>query len=199
MVLPLGLEKEDFTHFPSAHLQMNEEHKNALERSLHDICQDLDADEILPYLRSKEVIQRSQVQEIMKITSKLRQNMQLIDFITEADPSAFQEFINALHTCNKGHLAEKILARLPSSSNQQLTQSEMNITDTFNNQQNEGRMVGGPVSGGKVILGDIHNIAQMVVQGDYHAYSQDTGQAPSTSLPVSSQPTAEDWQQKLEM
>uniref|UniRef100_A0A914XEA8 CARD domain-containing protein n=1 Tax=Plectus sambesii TaxID=2011161 RepID=A0A914XEA8_9BILA len=133
----------------------------------------------------------------MTNTRKEMRIMRLIHFVKGAGSSAFQEFINALRTCNKEHLAEKILTCLPSSSIRQSPLSEVKTTDTFNNQQNEGRMVGGPVIEGKINLGGIHNIAQMVVQGDYHAYSQDTRQDPSTSSSYSSQLSPEDWQQKL--
>uniref|UniRef100_A0A914X923 Uncharacterized protein n=1 Tax=Plectus sambesii TaxID=2011161 RepID=A0A914X923_9BILA len=105
---------------------MHEKLKNALERSLHDICQDLDAEDVLPYLRSKGIVTDRQTQEIMKSTRKFTQNMQLIDYIKGAGPSAFHEFINSLQACNKEHIAEKILAHLPSSSAQQLTLLELN-------------------------------------------------------------------------
>uniref|UniRef100_A0A914V2Q4 CARD domain-containing protein n=1 Tax=Plectus sambesii TaxID=2011161 RepID=A0A914V2Q4_9BILA len=95
---------------------MDEEHRNALERSLNDICQDLDAEDVLPYLRSKGIVKEGQAQEIIKTIRGKTQNMQLIDFIKKAGPSAFQEFINALKSCNQEHLAEKIMSHLSSSS-----------------------------------------------------------------------------------
>uniref|UniRef100_A0A914VB96 CARD domain-containing protein n=1 Tax=Plectus sambesii TaxID=2011161 RepID=A0A914VB96_9BILA len=107
-------------HRPVIPSLMEKEHKDALERSLHDICQDLDAEEVLPYLRSKGIVKEGQAKEIMKITRKSTQNMELIDYIKGAGPSAFQDFISYLQSCNKEHLAEKILAHLPSSSSQHL-------------------------------------------------------------------------------
>ena len=44
---------------------MNEEHRNALQASLHEICQDLDAEDTLPYLMAKRILQGGQAQEIM--------------------------------------------------------------------------------------------------------------------------------------
>uniref|UniRef100_A0A914VIH6 CARD domain-containing protein n=1 Tax=Plectus sambesii TaxID=2011161 RepID=A0A914VIH6_9BILA len=164
---------------------MNEEHKNALERSLHDISQDLDAEDVLPYLRSKGVVKEEQAQEIMKITRKPTQNMQLIDFIKAAGPVAFQEFINALQTCNKERLAEKILAHLSSFSDQRLALTEMNTTNTFNSHNHDGRNVSGVVQGG------------IIVQGDYHACSHETLRSPIISPSRSSQPNIKERQQVL--
>uniref|UniRef100_A0A914WUN5 Uncharacterized protein n=1 Tax=Plectus sambesii TaxID=2011161 RepID=A0A914WUN5_9BILA len=52
---------------------------------------------------------------------------------------------------------------------------------TFSSHNHEGRNVNGQVIGGIVVL------------GDYHA----AGQSPSISSPCSSQPSTEEWQQKL--
>ena len=49
----------------SPYFQMNEEHRNALQASLHEICQDLDAEDTLPYLMAKRILQGGQAQEIM--------------------------------------------------------------------------------------------------------------------------------------
>lgn len=44
---------------------MEEEHRNALEASLDDICRDLDAEDVLPYLRAKGIIQKGQIETIL--------------------------------------------------------------------------------------------------------------------------------------
>lgn len=44
---------------------MDEEHREALTRSLHDIYQDLDAEDVIPYLISNDIIQEGRAEEIM--------------------------------------------------------------------------------------------------------------------------------------
>uniref|UniRef100_A0A914W301 CARD domain-containing protein n=1 Tax=Plectus sambesii TaxID=2011161 RepID=A0A914W301_9BILA len=56
----------------------------------------------------------------MAIPRKSTRNMRLVDFVKEAGPSAFPEFISALLTCNQEYLAEAILAHLPLTSMQQI-------------------------------------------------------------------------------
>uniref|UniRef100_A0A914X3D8 Uncharacterized protein n=1 Tax=Plectus sambesii TaxID=2011161 RepID=A0A914X3D8_9BILA len=58
-----------------------------------------------------------------------------------------------------------------------------NLNNTFDSHIHGGKVVSGSVSGG------------IVVQGDYYA----AGQAPTTSTSTPSQPSAENWKQKLEM
>uniref|UniRef100_A0A914VRP0 CARD domain-containing protein n=1 Tax=Plectus sambesii TaxID=2011161 RepID=A0A914VRP0_9BILA len=98
---------------------MNTEHRNALQASLHEICQDLDAEDALPYLRAKGIVQEGQAQEILAIPRKSTQNMKLVTIVQTAGPRAFEEFINALRTCNKAYLVERIMAHLPPTSTQQ--------------------------------------------------------------------------------
>uniref|UniRef100_A0A914UZP1 CARD domain-containing protein n=1 Tax=Plectus sambesii TaxID=2011161 RepID=A0A914UZP1_9BILA len=99
---------------------MNEEHRNALQASLHEICQDLDAEDTLPYLMAKGILQGGQAQEIMAIPRKSTRNMQLITFVKAAGPMAFRDFLSALLICNKEYLAKAILAHLPPSSTRQI-------------------------------------------------------------------------------
>uniref|UniRef100_A0A914WCJ1 CARD domain-containing protein n=1 Tax=Plectus sambesii TaxID=2011161 RepID=A0A914WCJ1_9BILA len=201
-------------------VKMNDEHKNALQASQYDICQELEAEDVLLYLNTKGVVRDDQVEEILTITRKDMRIMRLILIVRGAGPMAFQEFINALQTCSKEHLTEKIMAHLPSSSTQQITSSEMNTTATFNNQNNQGRLVGAPITGGTVNQGDTHDNSQhtntyitsrnhgagMNLSGhfigerptiiqNYHNYG--SSQAPSTSSSILSQPSTEDWQKKL--
>uniref|UniRef100_A0A914WLH3 CARD domain-containing protein n=1 Tax=Plectus sambesii TaxID=2011161 RepID=A0A914WLH3_9BILA len=198
---------------------MNEEHKNALIASLHDICQDLDAEDVLPYLRSKGTIKEGQAQDILKKTRKSTQNMQLVDFVKGAGSSAFQEFINVLHICNVKHLAAKILAHLPSSSTQQEISSEMStgdILDTlvgFNNYQSysvnssvqatsSAETTSNDSNSGvqcRDLLGRIHSnhAAQRDIIINNYNGADGQHQSSSTSSSWSSQPTTEGWLQKL--
>uniref|UniRef100_A0A914VM86 CARD domain-containing protein n=1 Tax=Plectus sambesii TaxID=2011161 RepID=A0A914VM86_9BILA len=108
--------------------QMNEEHSNAWQAILHDICQDLDTEDVLPYLLAIEVVQAGQAQEIMAIPHTFTRNMQLITVLKAAGPSAFQEFFTALKIFDQVHLADKLRPHLDSFFTQQLTLSEMSTT-----------------------------------------------------------------------
>uniref|UniRef100_A0A914WD48 Uncharacterized protein n=1 Tax=Plectus sambesii TaxID=2011161 RepID=A0A914WD48_9BILA len=219
---------------PFQSIKMNDEHSNDLQAILHDICQDLDTEDVLSYLLANEIVQDEQAQELKAIPHKPTRNMQLIAVIKAAGPLAFIEFINALEIFDQGHLAEKLLPHQQSFFTQQFTISKMNTNEhssqqagsntgttsfastsniqinhmqseaqsnqvahgnidgggeseqnnAFNNQNNQGRMVGGPVHGGHVFLGD--NITL-----NY------TGQPSSTSSFIPPQLTDEDWQQIL--
>uniref|UniRef100_A0A914XAJ6 Protein disulfide-isomerase n=1 Tax=Plectus sambesii TaxID=2011161 RepID=A0A914XAJ6_9BILA len=108
---------------------MSEEERNALERSLNDICEELNADDILRYLLTIGVVQDVKAQEIRAISRESLKNMQLITIVKAAGPSAFQEFINALEIFHQGHLADKLLPHLESFLDEQLTFSEMSTSE----------------------------------------------------------------------
>uniref|UniRef100_A0A914V853 non-specific serine/threonine protein kinase n=1 Tax=Plectus sambesii TaxID=2011161 RepID=A0A914V853_9BILA len=91
---------------------MNEEHRNALQASLYDICKDLDAKDVLPYLNSKGIVQAGQVEDIMALPRKDMRNMRLIECVKSAGPLAFQEFISALQIIKKEHLIQIIQGHL---------------------------------------------------------------------------------------
>lgn len=44
---------------------MNEEHKNALEATQDDVCENLDPEDILSYLFIKGIVQEEHAEEIM--------------------------------------------------------------------------------------------------------------------------------------
>uniref|UniRef100_A0A914X8L9 Uncharacterized protein n=1 Tax=Plectus sambesii TaxID=2011161 RepID=A0A914X8L9_9BILA len=81
------------------------------------------------------------------------------------------------------------------------TVNNSHLADTYNNQNNQGRSVGGPVNGGIVNQGDTYNHSKndskIVVQGDQHIYLHDVRHPPTTSSPNIPQPITEDWQQVL--
>uniref|UniRef100_A0A914XCK1 CARD domain-containing protein n=2 Tax=Plectus sambesii TaxID=2011161 RepID=A0A914XCK1_9BILA len=183
---------------------MNEKHRNALQASQYDICQELDAEDVLPYLNTKGIVQDGQIEELMVIARKEMRNMRLIHIVKGAGPLAFQEFINALQICNKEFLASKILARLSSSSTQQLTLPEKNIT--VSNSARETSDLETPASGftsgiqSRDLFGGTQN--NQVAHRDIVIYNFNgtigQTQDPSTSSTSSFPTRTKDWQKKLE-
>uniref|UniRef100_A0A914VTR8 CARD domain-containing protein n=1 Tax=Plectus sambesii TaxID=2011161 RepID=A0A914VTR8_9BILA len=103
--------------------KMNEEHRTALRESIDEISQDLDAAAVLPYLRSKGIVSQGQVEDFEAIPRKSTRNMQLVDCVIQAGPTAFTEFINALNKNGKAYLADIILRRVPSAAGRQNVES----------------------------------------------------------------------------
>uniref|UniRef100_A0A914VZE0 CARD domain-containing protein n=1 Tax=Plectus sambesii TaxID=2011161 RepID=A0A914VZE0_9BILA len=118
-----------------------------------------------------------------------------LEIIIAREEYAANRFIKAIVDTNQIGLIEMLNSKLPpdqrirndKSTLAASTSASTSSADyTFNNKNNQGRMVGGPVHGG------------IVVFGDYHASSEETRQSPSTPSSTPPQLSAKDWQQKLE-
>uniref|UniRef100_A0A914UPF3 CARD domain-containing protein n=1 Tax=Plectus sambesii TaxID=2011161 RepID=A0A914UPF3_9BILA len=113
-----------------------------------------------------------------------------LDILTTRGEDIFDHFINAIHATNQTGLIEILVSELLPNQRIQNERSTSAASASahasssvyiFNNQDNKGRMVGGPVHGGFVNLGDNNQFL-------FHTHP-----APSSSF----QPSIEDWKKTL--